>query len=67
MPSHPQQLDPRASLIENLLAQQDDVIRQLEELDAKLLATIESIHPSKKENAVDEPASVEIRNTRKAA
>ena len=39
-------LDPRASLIEDLLSRQDDVIRQLEELDEQLMATIETIRPS---------------------
>jgi hypothetical protein len=67
MPGQSEQLDPRASLIEDLLSRQDDVIRQLEELDVKLLATIEAIHPSKHEDAADQPASEEISKTRKAA
>ncbi len=67
MPGQSEQLDPRASLIEDLLSRQDDVIRQLEELDVKLLATIEAIHPSKNEDAADRPASEEISKTRKAA
>ncbi len=55
MPANSETLDPRSSLIEDLISRQDDVIRQLDELDSKLLAAIESIRPSK-ENAEDQPA-----------
>jgi len=41
--------DARASLIEDLISRQDDVIRQLEELDRRLIATIEEVRPPKVE------------------
>jgi len=45
--------DPRASLIEDLLIRQDDVIQQLDDLDKRLIATIEEIRPPKAEKNSD--------------
>lgn len=39
-----------AALVDSLLERQDDVIRQLDELEKKLIATIEEIRPSKQED-----------------
>ena len=47
--------DPRASLIEDVLSRQDDVIQQLDDLEKKLIATIEEIRPPKEEFSDDVP------------
>ena len=47
MPNPADYSDPRASLIDDLLARQEEVIQQLDELDKRLIATIEKIHPPK--------------------
>jgi len=67
MPENSETLDPRSSLIDDLLSRQDDVIRQLDELDVKLLATIEAIRPSKDQNDAAEPVSEEASKMPKAA
>ena len=41
--------ESQPSLIDELLARQDDVIEQLESLEQKLLDTIEEIRPSKRD------------------
>ncbi len=60
-------LDPRASLIEDLLSRQDDVIRQLEELDEQLMATIETIRPSQDKSETAAVDSLQEDPVRKAA
>ena len=64
MPNPADYSDPRASLIDDLLARQDEVIQQLDELDKRLIATIEKIHPAKVEG---EEAPVEEVPAKKAA
>lgn len=59
--------DPRATLIEDLLTRQDDVIRQLEELDVKLLATIEEIRPTKTDSETEAEVSESAPATNRRA
>ena len=42
--------DERATLIDELLARQDEVIRGLEDLEQRLIATIEECRPPKEES-----------------
>lgn len=48
--------DERATLIDELLARQDEVIRGLEDLEQRLIATIEECRPPKAE--ADEEADL---------
>jgi len=52
--------DPRASLIEDLLTRQDDVIQQLDDLEKRLIATIEEIRPPKEETS-DKPGDQVVK------
>jgi len=58
--------DQRATLIDELLRRQDEVIRELDELDRRLMAVIEECRPPKKETEEAESVVVETE-TRKAA
>lgn len=63
MPDPADYSDPRANLIDDLLSRQDDVIQQLDELDKRLISTIEKIHPPK----VEGEEAIEETPAKKAA
>ena len=53
----PSPIDSRSQLIDDLLLRQDEVIRDLDELDVRLLAAIEESRPADSEQeSAEEPA-----------
>jgi hypothetical protein len=43
MPDSSEPIDPRSNLIESLLERQDEVIRELDDLEKRLIETIENV------------------------
>ena len=59
--------DERALLIDELLEKQDQVIRELDELDRRLMAVIQECRPPKKEEGEEGDETSSAANQQKAA